>query len=300
MVLALCLHMSADVSGVQTTYLYDGQNLIRETGAATADYLIGPGIDEPLAMSRGGSVYYYDVDGLGSATLVNNSTGTMQDSYVLDAWGIARSQTAAVANPFTYTSREAAEAGLMFYRARYYNTGVGRFVSEDRLRNSEKRLYAYTNNVPTILTDPSGNYAPGQIICRRPSGGAGGWDGADVTIVIRDDNLNPESNTSLNSNVIVATFGKKGYGCGRPVIVRAGTPNDPYKDYKDSKGTNDHVAPDPNTTVAQTIYYRTEEWVRAGTCYDNFDPGHRCSDFVTFVAYHRLGHLSPADYCSPQ
>ena len=65
-------------------------------------------------MSRGGSVYYYDVDGLGSATLVNNSTGTMQDSYVLDAWGIAPSQTAAVANPQTYTSREAAEAGLMY------------------------------------------------------------------------------------------------------------------------------------------------------------------------------------------
>ena len=57
-------------------------------------------------------MYYYDVDGLGSATLVNNSTGTVQDSYVMDAWGIARSQTAPVANPFTYTSREAAEAGL--------------------------------------------------------------------------------------------------------------------------------------------------------------------------------------------
>ena len=72
------------------SYLYDGQNLIRETGAATADYLFGPGIDEPLAMSRGGSIYYYDVDGLGSATLVNNSTGTVQNSYVMDAWGIVR------------------------------------------------------------------------------------------------------------------------------------------------------------------------------------------------------------------
>ena len=147
---------SKTVSGVQTKYLYDGQDLIRETGAVTADYLFGPGIDEPLSMSRAGSVYYYDVDGLGSATLVNNSTGTMQDSYVMDAWGITRSQSAAVANPFTYTARETAEVGLMYYRARYYNTSIGRFISEDPSWYPEDNLYEYAGNGPLFFVDPLG------------------------------------------------------------------------------------------------------------------------------------------------
>lgn len=98
--------------------------LIEETGATPADYLFGPGIDEPLAMSRsGGQVYYYDVDGLESANLVTNSSGAVQDSYVYDAWGQTRRQTGTLANPFGYTAREFGEAGTLFYRARYYQPG---------------------------------------------------------------------------------------------------------------------------------------------------------------------------------
>ena len=164
---------SKTVTGVQTKYLYDGQNLIRETGAATADYLIGPGIDEPLAMSRSGSIFYYDVDGLGSATLVNNSTGTMQDSYVMDAWGIMRSQTAAVANPFMYTARETSEAGLIYYRARHYNPGIGRFISEDRLHWAPKSMYAYVANTPLQFVDPSGDL-PSWVAGPIAGGGTGG------------------------------------------------------------------------------------------------------------------------------
>ncbi len=38
----------------------------------------------------------------------------------------------AVINPHTYTGREYdAESGLYYYRARYYNPTIGRFLSED-------------------------------------------------------------------------------------------------------------------------------------------------------------------------
>lgn len=78
------------VTGATTRYLYDGLNLVRETGAATADYLFGPGIDEPLAMSRAGQAYYYATDALGSVNLVTNAAGAVQNRYLHDAWGLLR------------------------------------------------------------------------------------------------------------------------------------------------------------------------------------------------------------------
>jgi RHS repeat-associated protein len=100
----------------------------------TAWYLFGPGIDEPLAMSRGGVVYYYDVDALGSVSAINDGDNNIQTTYAYDAWGAPKSQSGILANPFGYTARELEEADLWFYRARYYGAGVGRFLSEDSLR----------------------------------------------------------------------------------------------------------------------------------------------------------------------
>ena len=54
---------SKTVNSVTSTYIYEGQNLIAERGAATGDYVFGPGIDEPLAMTSGGTSYDYSVDG---------------------------------------------------------------------------------------------------------------------------------------------------------------------------------------------------------------------------------------------
>jgi RHS repeat-associated protein len=106
-------------------------------------------------MVRSSTPYYFDVDGLGSATLVNNASGTVQDNYVLDAWGNSKAQTVNVANPFTYTARESADAGLMYYRARYYNPSIGRFVSEDPVPTDPNK-YAYVVNHPTDYVDPLG------------------------------------------------------------------------------------------------------------------------------------------------
>jgi RHS repeat-associated protein len=122
---------SKTVGGITTTNLYDGQNLIREVGSTTTDYIFSPGIDEPLAENNESQISYYAADGLGSIAGLNDTAGTTQNSYLYDAWGIVKSQTATVANSFTYTARESAEAGLMFYRARYYSPQIGRFISED-------------------------------------------------------------------------------------------------------------------------------------------------------------------------
>jgi RHS repeat-associated protein len=143
-------------------------NLVRETGSATADYLLGPGIDEPLAMSRSGSTYYYVVDGLGSVTEVTDISAAVQDTYLYDALGQTRTSTGTLANPVRYTAQEAGEAGTLYYRARYLLPSIGRFFLEDPLgvlspsaTGLDVDPCSYAGSDPVLNTDPDGLFTRG-------------------------------------------------------------------------------------------------------------------------------------------
>ena len=124
-----------------------------ETAKGSSD----PGIDEPLAMSSAGSLNYFAVDGLGSVVAANDPAGTVTHSVVFDAWGNVKAESGTRADPFTYTGREVGEAGLHFYRARYYQPRVGRFSQEDPLDLAPTvHPYRYPSNSPTIYLDPLG------------------------------------------------------------------------------------------------------------------------------------------------
>jgi RHS repeat-associated protein len=60
--------------------------------------------------------------------------------------------------PYTYTGREYdPESGLYFYRARYYDETVGRFISEDPIGiRGGINFYSYTHNNPINRIDPMG------------------------------------------------------------------------------------------------------------------------------------------------
>jgi RHS repeat-associated protein len=158
---------SKTVGGATTTYLYDGSNLVAEmTAGTTSYYLFGSGIDEPLAMSRTGQVSYFDVDGLGSVVATNDPAGNVTLSTIFDAWGNTKSELGARLHPFTYTGREVGEAGTLFYRARYYQPGLGRFTQEDPVGRPKMR-YAYANSQPITLIDPEGLDAVTGDMCAR-------------------------------------------------------------------------------------------------------------------------------------
>ena len=54
------------------------------------------------------------------------------------------------ANPFQYTGRENDSTGVYFYRARYYSSGLQRFISEDPIRFPPgANSYEYATDSPT-------------------------------------------------------------------------------------------------------------------------------------------------------
>ena len=58
-----------------------------------------------------------------------------------------------------YTGRETAQGGLWYYRARFYNPFIGRFISEDPIRGLGPGAppdYAYVLNAPLTFSDPMG------------------------------------------------------------------------------------------------------------------------------------------------
>ena len=150
-----------DVDGVITRYVYDSEDILLEfDGANTqlARYTHGLGIDEPLIMERGGLSFYYHADGLGSIVDLTDSIGNIVQSYVYDSFGNIEQQVGSTTNPYTFTGRELDnESGLYYYRARYYDSVVGRFINEDPIGFAGGiNFYVYVQNNPVRFVDPFG------------------------------------------------------------------------------------------------------------------------------------------------
>ena len=152
-----------NVNGVITRYVYDNEDILLEYDGSNnllARYTHGIGIDEPLIMERGGQSYFYGTDGLGSISQLTDSTGIVIQSYIYNSSGKIVKQTGSVVNPYAYTAREYdTESGLYYYRARYYDASIGRFLQEDILQGyltspQSQNLYLYCLNLPTVLRDP--------------------------------------------------------------------------------------------------------------------------------------------------
>ena len=98
-----------------------------------SEYLHGPGIDEPIAMIKNNQTYYYHADGLGSIIAITDSYGRVVQKYEYNSFGeITYIQDPNFVQPYTYTGREYdTESGLYYYRARYYDAKIGRFLQRD-------------------------------------------------------------------------------------------------------------------------------------------------------------------------
>ncbi len=151
------------VNGTVINYVYDGLNPVQEKNGAivTANLLTGLGIDEFFTRTDGVGVRSLLPDALGSTVALGDGTGTLQTQYTYEPFGVTTQTGAASTNSYKYTGREDDSTGLLYYRARYYQPRLQRFMSEDPIGFSggDPNFYVYAFNTPMRFIDPTGNAA---------------------------------------------------------------------------------------------------------------------------------------------
>jgi RHS repeat-associated protein len=108
---------------------------------------------------------------LGSTVALTDSGGNTIAQYTYEPFGnttISGTST----NPYQYAGREDDGTGVYFFRARYYNPILSRFMSQDPIGFAEgPNAYAYVGDSPLDYSDPFGLSSRGND---RQGGGSGG------------------------------------------------------------------------------------------------------------------------------
>ena len=159
--------VSRTKNGVQTKYLLDlnadMSNVLAETdtnGAVQNYYVHGLGLLSRIDSAGQRFTYHYDTPG--NTVAVTDDNGTVVESYNYDEFGATlTSSPANSSNPFRYVGEYGVldeGNGLLYMRARYYDTNTGRFLSRDPLgfKGGDLNLYAYVGGNPVDHVDPLG------------------------------------------------------------------------------------------------------------------------------------------------
>jgi len=159
------LRQSKTADGTTTRFLYDGVRLLAETdanGTITRSYTLAPigGEWYPLVSDRSGAASrWYAFDALGTTRALTDHSQLTTHQFTDDAWGNVLAASDPAATPHQYIGRYGYYAngtsGLMLLTQRYYDGGVGRFASEDPVREGA-HWARYGDASPTTGIDPSG------------------------------------------------------------------------------------------------------------------------------------------------
>jgi len=125
-----------------------------------------------------GTVHYYFSDHLGSASVLTDASGTVQEQYFYYPYGGLQSSIGSDSNHYKFTGKERdAESGLDNFGARYDSSNLGRFMTPDwaakptdvpyaNFGNPQSlNLYSYVQNNPTTMGDPDGHLNSNDFHC---------------------------------------------------------------------------------------------------------------------------------------
>ncbi len=155
-----------------TYFVYDGINVLLEfvddDGISGPNdphfgmrYFHGPFVDQTMAQEDdSGNVEWLLADHQGAIRDIIDNTGILLNHISYDSFGnIIVKTNPTIETRYAFTGREYdKEIDLYFYRARYYDAEIGRFINEDPIvyASGDVNLYRYVNNNPLIYVDPSG------------------------------------------------------------------------------------------------------------------------------------------------
>ncbi|MCF6250771.1 MAG: RHS repeat-associated core domain-containing protein [Methylococcaceae bacterium] len=150
-------------------YLLEGEHLeatYTSAGVLQNKYLRGVVVDEIVNgytyhsdNANDWTNYTFHHDHLNSVTALTGHAGSTKESNRYDAFGaILNLSFPGTGNEQLFTGRQLdVNTGLYYYRARYYDAEIGRFISEDPLGfQAGVNFYAYVGNNPVNFNDPSG------------------------------------------------------------------------------------------------------------------------------------------------
>ena len=144
---------------VTTLYInkYYEKNL--SSSEVTTSYYLS---NKQIAQRKGTTLSYIHQDSLSSTSVTTDSTGTLTSSVKYFPFGSQRSSTGIVPTDKQFTGQRLDGTGLYYYGARYYDAGIGRFISPDiYIQDSANpqclNRYSYCINNPLKYIDPSGN-----------------------------------------------------------------------------------------------------------------------------------------------
>ncbi len=158
-------------TSTSTGFVYDAEDIVLRfedadgpdgsaAPALSQRVLHGPGIDMPLLVEIVGQGLTLSLltDHLGTIHAEAATDGTIA-RRTYDAYGAVTATQGTMRTDYAFTGRELdGETGLMYYRARYYDVEVGRFVGQDPLSflAGDANLFRYVLGSPTLFIDPYG------------------------------------------------------------------------------------------------------------------------------------------------
>lgn len=156
-----------DVSGGLASILEDGTNA----------YVYGPG-GLPVEQVSGNTALWFHHDQLGSTRLLTNASGQTVATYAYTSYGSLSSSSGTVSTPLLYAGQyRDGESGLYYLRARYYDSATAQFMTRDPAVAVTLASYAYAEQSPLNLTDPtgldSGDDIANGLVCGALGYGAG-------------------------------------------------------------------------------------------------------------------------------